>query len=79
MQKLKSQKSLFLDSADFYGFQYLGSTDTLKRMKQKLLEIVQVNVSNFFYFDEIRKMKKVGPKNMQVFCVICKIGQNQSV
>ena len=30
----------------------------------KLLELVQVAVSIFFYFDEIRKMKEVGPKNM---------------
>jgi len=26
-------------------------------------EIIQVNVPNFFYFDEIPKMTKLGPKN----------------
>ena len=35
----------------------------LKLIKQKMSEIIQVNVPNFFYFAEIPKMKKLGPKN----------------
>ena len=33
-------------------------------MKQKLLEMVRVTISFFFYFDEIRKMKKLDLKNI---------------
>ena len=40
-----------------------GSHPTLKLTKQKMSEIIQVNVPNFFYFDEIPKMTKLGPKN----------------
>ena len=40
-----------------------GSHPTLKLIKQKMSEIIQVNVPNFFYFDEIPKMTKLGPKN----------------
>ena len=40
-----------------------GSHPTLKLAKQKMSEIIQVNVPNFFYFDEIPKMTKLGPKN----------------
>ena len=36
-------------------------------MKQKLLEMVQEIVQKYFYFDEICKMKEVGPKNMYFF------------
>ena len=36
---------------------------TLKLIKQKTSEIIQVNVPNFFYFAEIQKMTKLGPKN----------------
>ena len=39
------------------------SQPTLKLIKQKISEIIQVNVPNFFYFDEIPKMIKLGPKN----------------
>ena len=39
------------------------SHPTLKLMKQKMSEIIQVNVPNFFYFAEIQKMTKLGPKN----------------
>ena len=39
------------------------SHPTLKLTKQKMSEIIQVNVPNFFYFDEIPKMTKLGPKN----------------
>ena len=40
-----------------------GSHPTLKLTKQKMSEIIQVNVPNFFYFAEIQKMTKLGPKN----------------
>ena len=33
-------------------------------MKQKLLEMVRVTIPFFFYFDEIRKMKKLDLKNI---------------
>merc|ERR1712035_152490 len=36
---------------------------TLKLIKQKMSEIIKVNVPNFFYFAEIQKMTKLGPKN----------------
>ena len=39
-----------------------GSHPTLKLTKQKMSEIIQVNVPNFFHFDEIPKMTKLGPK-----------------
>ena len=39
------------------------SHPTLKLNKQKMSEIIQVNVPIFFYFDEIPKMTKLGPKN----------------
>ena len=39
------------------------SHPTLKLIKQKMSKILQVNVPNFFYFDEIPKMTKLGPKN----------------
>ena len=39
------------------------SHPTLKLTKQKMSEIIQVNVPNFFYFAEIQKMTKLGPKN----------------
>ena len=39
------------------------SHPTLKPIKQKMSEIIQVNVPNFFHFDEIPKMTKLGPKN----------------
>ena len=39
------------------------SHPTLKLIKQKMSEIIQVNVPNFFYFAEIQKMTKLGPKN----------------
>ena len=39
------------------------SHPTLKRIKQKMSKIFQVNVPNFFYFAEIQKMTKLGPKN----------------
>ena len=39
-----------------------GSHPTLKLIKQKMSEIIQVNVPNFFYFAEIQKMTKLGPK-----------------
>ena len=35
---------------------------TLKLIKQKMSKILQVNVPNFFYFAEIQKMTKFGPK-----------------
>ena len=38
------------------------SHPTLKLMKQKMSEIIQVNVPNFVYFAEIQKMTKLGPK-----------------
>ena len=38
-----------------------GSHPTLKLTKQKMSEIIQVNVPNFFHFDEISKMTKLGP------------------
>ena len=38
------------------------SHPTLKLTKQKMSEIIQVNVPIFFYFDEIPKMTKLGPK-----------------
>ena len=41
----------------------LTSHPTLKLTKQKMSEIIQVNVPIFFYFDEIPKMTKLGPKN----------------
>ena len=44
-----------------------GKTESHRRekfMKQKLLEIVQVNVPNFFLFDELPKMRELGAKNM---------------
>ena len=40
-----------------------GSHPTLKLIKQKMSKILQVNVPNFFYFAEILKMTKLGPKN----------------
>ena len=40
-----------------------GSNPTIKLTKQKMSEIIQVNVPIFFYFDEIPKMTKLGPKN----------------
>ena len=40
-----------------------GSHPTLKLAKQKMSEIIQVNVPNFFYFDEITNMTKLGLKN----------------
>ena len=39
------------------------SHPTLKLIKQKMSKILQVNVPNFFYFAEILKMTKLGPKN----------------
>ena len=39
------------------------SHPTLKLIKQKMSKILQVNVPNFFYFAEIQKMTKLGPKN----------------
>ena len=39
-----------------------GSHPTLKLIKQKMSEIIQVNVPIFFYFAEIPKMIKLGPK-----------------
>merc|ERR1712219_51966 len=39
------------------------SHPTLKLIKQKMSEIIQVNVPNFFYFAEILKTTKLGPKN----------------
>ena len=39
-----------------------GIHPTLKLIKQKLSEILQDNVPNF-YFAEIQKMTKLGPKN----------------
>ena len=39
------------------------SHPTLKLTKQKMSEIIQVNVPIFFYFAEIQKMTKLGPKN----------------
>ena len=36
---------------------------TLKLIKQKLSKFLQVNVPIFFYFAEIQKMTKLGPKN----------------
>ena len=41
----------------------LTSHPTLKLTKQKMSKIIQVNVPIFFYFDEIPKMTKLGPKN----------------
>ena len=38
-----------------------GSHPTLKLTKQKMSEIIQVNVP-FFYFAKIQKMTKLGPK-----------------
>ena len=38
------------------------SHPTLKLIKQKMSEIIQVNVPIFFYFAEIQKMTKLGPK-----------------
>ena len=35
-----------------------------KFTKQKLSEIIQVTVPNFFYFDEILKIKELEPKNI---------------
>ena len=40
-----------------------GSHPTLKLTKQKMSKIIQVTVPNFFYFDEIPKMTKLGQKN----------------
>ena len=40
-----------------------GSNPSLKLIKLKMSEIIQVNVPNFFYFAEIQKMTKLGPKN----------------
>jgi len=40
-----------------------GSHPTLILTNQKMSEIIQVNVPNLFYFDEIPKMIKLGPKN----------------
>ena len=42
-------------------------------MKQKLLEMVQATVPIYFYFDEIKKIKKVWQKTY----IFCKIGQSQ--
>ena len=39
------------------------SHPTLKLIKQKMSEIKQVNVQILFYFAEIQKMTKLGPKN----------------
>ena len=39
------------------------SHPTLKLIKQKMSKILQVNVPIFFYFAEILKMTKLGPKN----------------
>ena len=35
-----------------------------KFAKEKLLEIIQVNVLYFFLFDEISKIRMLGPKNL---------------
>ena len=40
-----------------------GSHPTLKLIEQKMSKIIQVNVSKNFYFAEIPKMNKLGPKN----------------
>ena len=40
-----------------------GSHPTLKLNKQKMSEIIQVNVPNFFYFAEILKTTEIDPKN----------------
>ena len=37
-----------------------------KSMKKKLLEIVQVTVPNFFYFDEIWKTKQLWVKTVKI-------------
>ena len=39
-----------------------GSHPTLKLIKQKMSEIIQVNVPIFSYFAEIKKITKLGPK-----------------
>ena len=39
------------------------SHPTLKLIKQKMSKILQVNVPIFFYFAEIQKLTKLGPKN----------------
>jgi len=39
------------------------SHPTLKLIKQKMSDIIQVNVPFFFYFTEIQKMTKLGTKN----------------
>ena len=39
-----------------------GSHPTLKITKQKMSEIIQVNFPNFYYFNKIPKMTKLGPK-----------------
>ena len=36
--------------------------------KQKLLQMIQVTVPNFFYFDEISKIRPLEPKNHH-FCL----------
>ena len=70
----RAQPAIFLRTArSFYGsLWYLRtyvqaifrrSHPTLKLIKQKMSKILQVNVPNFFYFAEIQKMTKLGPKN----------------
>ena len=39
------------------------SHPTLKLVKEKMSEIIQVKVPIFFYFAKIQKMTKLGPKN----------------
>ena len=45
-----------------YVLIFRRSHPALKLIKQKMSEILQVNVPNIFYFVEIRKMAKLGPK-----------------
>ena len=40
-----------------------GCHPTLKLIKQKMSEIIQVNVPDSFYFTKIQKMNNLGPKN----------------
>ena len=56
-----------------------GKTESHRRekfMNQKLLEIVQVNVPNFFLFDELPKMRELGAKNMPDCTKMGKLAKN---
>ena len=65
----KMSTCLFLRTArslDHFGTYlqviFCTSHPTLKLTKQKMSEIIQVNVPNFIYFEEIPKITKLGPK-----------------